>query len=192
MDNAGAAEIFRRLDRELWLVTAAAGDRRGGLIATFVSQASIVPGLPRVLLGLARQHQTWELVERSRAFGLHLLDERHLEWVWRFGLGSGRDGDKLEGLAARPGLSGSPLLDDAPSWLDCSVETSLDIGDRTVYVAEVLDARAGPPRRPLTVARMLELAPEDRRGQLAEQMRRDALVDAVAIETWRRSRQASG
>jgi hypothetical protein len=50
------ASLFARTDRELWLLTAAARGRRGGLIATFVSQASIVPDLPRVLVGLAKQH----------------------------------------------------------------------------------------------------------------------------------------
>src|SRR5690348_16410731 len=113
MDSAAVARLFAHVDRELWLVTAAAGPRRGGLIATFVSTASIVPALPRVLVGLAKQHHTWELVEASDAFALHLLGEEHLDWVWRFGLRSGRALDKLEGLDVRPGAAGSPLLSDA-------------------------------------------------------------------------------
>ena len=124
-----AEAVFALLDRELWLVTAAAGGRRGGLIATFVSQASLPAGLPRVLVGLARQHHTWGLVEASKAFALHLLTEEHLDWVWRFGLRSGRDGDKLDGLAVRAGTSGSPLLTDAPGWLDCRVEARLETGE---------------------------------------------------------------
>ena len=47
MNSAAASALFRRLDREIWVVTARAGEGRGGLIATFVSQASIVPELPR-------------------------------------------------------------------------------------------------------------------------------------------------
>ena len=65
MDLTAASTLFAWLGRELWLVTAQAGGRRGGLIATFVNQASIVPEMPRVLVGLARQHHTWELVEAS-------------------------------------------------------------------------------------------------------------------------------
>ena len=79
------ASLFARTDRQLWLLTAAAGGRRGGLIATFVGQASIVPDLPRVVVGIARQHHTHELVEASSAFALHLLGEEHLDRVWRFG-----------------------------------------------------------------------------------------------------------
>ena len=112
---------------------------QGGLIATFVSLASIVTDMPRVLVGLAKQHHTWEIVDAGGAFALHLLGERHVEWVWSFGLSSGRDGDKFLGLAVRQGVTNSPLLDDALGWLDCKVEATLDTGDRTVYLAEVID-----------------------------------------------------
>ena len=86
MDIPAINALFAQTDRELWLVTAAAGPRRSGFISTSVNQASIVPDLPRVSLGVARQHYTWELIEASQAFALHLLGEEHLEWVWRFGL----------------------------------------------------------------------------------------------------------
>src|SRR5579884_862757 len=113
------SDLLSSLDRELWLITAAAGDRQGGLVATFVSPASIVRELPRVLVGLARQHHTWELVEASGAFALHRVGEEQADWVWRFGLQTGRAADKLHGLAWQPGRTGSPLLADALGWLDC-------------------------------------------------------------------------
>jgi flavin reductase (DIM6/NTAB) family NADH-FMN oxidoreductase RutF len=187
VDPAETSRLFQRLDRELWLVTAQSGARRGGLIATFVGQASIVPELPRMLVGLAKAHHTRELVEQSGAFGLHLLGEEHLDWVWRFGLRSGRDGDKLDGLSVRPGPSGAPRLADARGWLDCRVEARLDTGDRTVYLAEVLDAQAPDPRPILTVSRMIERTPADRRDELQEQMLRDGAGDAAAIRAWRLS-----
>src|SRR5438132_14408610 len=119
MNPEAASALFRRIDRELWLVTSSDGDRRGGLIATFVSQASIVPSLPRMIVGVAKQHHTWGLIEASGAFALHLIGEEQLDWVWRFGLRSGREHDKLDGLATRTGASGAPILAEAPGWLDC-------------------------------------------------------------------------
>jgi flavin reductase (DIM6/NTAB) family NADH-FMN oxidoreductase RutF len=185
-ESEAAAALFRKLDRELWLVTASAGGRRGGLIATFVSQASIVPELPRMILGLAKQHHTWGLIEASGVFALHLLGEEQLDWVWRFGLQSGHDRDKLDGLATRMGKSGAPILVDAPGWLECRVEARLDTGDRTVYLAEVLDAQSPGARPILTVTRMRSLVPDDRRRALEEQMDRDIAIDARAIAAWRR------
>ncbi len=186
MNPTIAANLFARMDRELWLLTAQAGARRGGLIATFVNQASLVPELPRVLVGLAKQHYTWELVEASGSFALHLLGERHLEWVWRFGLASGRDDDKFEGMVVRPG--NSPLLDDGLGRLECRVEAALDTGDRTVYLAAVVDGQAAGEEAPLTVKRLLELAPANKLAELKRQMQLDCGVDADAICRWRLSR----
>lgn len=187
-------EIFARLDRELWLVTAAAGARRGGLIATFVSQASIVPELPRVIAGIARQHYTWELIEASGRFILHLLGEEHLDWVWRFGLsssghgvppGAGREGDKFTGLEVRASASGIPLLAGALAWLECRVEARFDTGDRTVYLAEVVHGEQVRLTPPLTTKRLLQLAPADKLAMLKDQLARDGAVDAAAIRAWR-------
>jgi flavin reductase (DIM6/NTAB) family NADH-FMN oxidoreductase RutF len=166
MDLTAASTLFASLDRELWLVTARDGPRRGGLIATFVSQVTIVPDMPRMLVGLARQHYTWELVEASGAFALHLIGEPHLDWVWRFGLESGRHKDKFEGLPFQTGETASPLLEGAIGWLECRVEDRLDTGDRTVYLAEVVQSQVGDFAPPLTQNRLLELAPPDRLGEL--------------------------
>jgi len=187
VDVSAATSLFARLDREIWLLTSQADGRRGGLIATFVNQASIVPEMPRVVVGLAKQHHTWELVQASGVFALHLLGQRHLEWVWRFGLSSARREDKFAGLEARPGVTNCPLLPDALGWLECRVEAALDTGDRTVYLAEVIDGRVVSDDPPLTVARMLQLAPADKLADLKRQMNEDAAVDAAAIRRWRQS-----
>jgi flavin reductase (DIM6/NTAB) family NADH-FMN oxidoreductase RutF len=186
MSRQAASALLARLDRELWIVTSGAGERRGGLVATFVSPASIVADRPRMLVGLAKTHHTWRLVEASGAFALHLIGEEQLDLVWRFGLQGGNDVDKLDGLTTRPGASGAPILTDAPGWLDCRVEARLDTGDRTVYLAEVLEAQAPGSQAFLSVHRLRERVPDDRRAVLAEQMARDAAIDALAIDAWRR------
>ena len=166
---------LRLVDREIWLVTATHENRRGGLIATFVNQASIVPELPRMLVGIAKQHHTHGLIEASHAFTLHLLDDSHLDWVWRFGLESGHATDKF---TDRPAL-------DAIARLDCRVETSMDTGDRTIYLAEVFAGRLEKRTPPLTMKRLLQLASPEHLQKLRDGMMRDAAVDAAAIRAWR-------
>ncbi|QEH38065.1 High molecular weight rubredoxin [Aquisphaera giovannonii] len=191
MPAPDASAIFAALDRELWIVTAAApGGRRGGCVATFVLGPSLVPELPRACVALARQHHTHDLVESSGAFALHLLGERHLDWVWRFGIGSGRDGDKLGGLDVSAAATGSPILKEALAWMDCRVEARCGIGDRTIYVAEVVDASKPNAEPPLTVTGMVRLAPQDRLEQLERLLRRDRAIDAAAILEWRRGHAA--
>jgi flavin reductase (DIM6/NTAB) family NADH-FMN oxidoreductase RutF len=185
MNVAAASQIVGLTDRELWIVTAADGERRGGLVATFVSVASLVEELPRVLIALATQHHTRRLIEASSTFGLHLIAARQLEWVWRFGLQSGRDVDKLAGLSHELGATGAPLLTGALGWLDCRVETRLETGDRTVYLAEVVAARLNQSEPPLTVKELLKIAPPERLEQLRQLRERDSRIDAQAILAWR-------
>ncbi len=195
MDPQAPCAVFNHLDRELWLVTARDGTRRGGLIATFVSQASLCPLLPgsgsaepprpRILAGLARQHFTHELVEARGAFALHLLAEEQLDWVWRFGLETGRGRDKLAGLAVVEKATGSPILADAPAWLDCRVEARLETGDRTLYLAEIRDGALERPVPVLTVKKMLERAPAERLRRLKELLDRDSRIDGAAVQAWR-------
>jgi flavin reductase (DIM6/NTAB) family NADH-FMN oxidoreductase RutF len=186
------SEIFDQLDRELWVVTARDGQRCSALVATYVARVSLVPALPRVTIAIAKHHFTHELIEASGAFCMHLVGEDQIDWVWRFGITSGRDVDKLNWLATTTGASGTPILSGAPAWLDCRVEARLDTGDRTVYLAEVLDAAC--PRQgaetPLTIKRMLELAPAERLQEMRQALERDMELDRAAILDWR-GRQSS-
>jgi flavin reductase (DIM6/NTAB) family NADH-FMN oxidoreductase RutF len=102
--------ILRLVDREIWIVTATAAGRRGGLCATWVSAASIDPQKPVVVAGLASNHFTTELVQASGCFGLHLLRTDQAPLALNFAIGSGRDRDKFAGLSLATGSTGSPLL----------------------------------------------------------------------------------
>jgi flavin reductase (DIM6/NTAB) family NADH-FMN oxidoreductase RutF len=185
VNAAAISAVFRSTDRELWLLTAQAGDRRGGLIATHVSEASIVPEMPRVVVGVARHHATCELVQSSGCFALHLLAAEQIDLVRRFGLQSGRDVNKLDGIAWQSSATGSPVLADTPGWLDCRVEASLDIGDRTLMVAEVLDGQLRDNRPILTMQTLVRTAPADMLQQMRDVRARDAAIDRPLIEVWR-------
>jgi flavin reductase (DIM6/NTAB) family NADH-FMN oxidoreductase RutF len=185
---ASISEVFHLYDPPLWLVTARDGGRRGGFIATSATRASIIPDLPRMLLAVARHHYTWQLIEASGAFALHLLAADDIESVRRFGLVSGHQVDKLAGLSPGETPNGAPLFERAMSWLDCRIEERMGTGDRTVYLAEVTDGavlRRGPL---LTVAGLLRDASETDRAELKRLYERDRKTDRDAIHQWRRSR----
>ena len=172
MDVAQIGKVYAQLDPPLWLVTAADGDRRGGFIATTVAQASIVDAMPRQLITVNKRHNTHALIEGSGAFAMHLIDETQLDLVWRFGLQSGRDVDKFAGLAFHTGATGSPLLPEALAWFDCRVEARMDSGDRTIYLAAVVDGRLERTDPPLTSRRFFDLAPPDKQKIMDEQYER--------------------
>jgi len=186
----GIARVFHLYDPPLWLVTAAHEGRRGGLIATFAVRASIVSHLPRMVLGIARQHHTWGLIEAGGGFALHLLYPGQINLVWRFGLASGHDADKFAGIETKSTPGGQPLISEALAWLDCRVEDRLDSGDRSIYLAAVTAGATTGEAEPLGVRGLMAAAPPDRQATLSALYARDGQIDAVAIRAWRAAREA--
>jgi flavin reductase (DIM6/NTAB) family NADH-FMN oxidoreductase RutF len=183
-DSQSVAAVFAQTDRELWLLSTSHGERRAGLIATSVASASIVSDLPRIVVSLGKQHHTWSVVEASRKFVLHLLRSDQLELAWKFATTTGHGGDKFDLLASEAGPCG-PRLADAAGWVDCVVETSLDLGDRTLYVAEISGGSWIGPGPVLTVQRMIRTATPDQLRLLKSQMAEHSGTDAEAIRKWR-------
>jgi flavin reductase (DIM6/NTAB) family NADH-FMN oxidoreductase RutF len=131
---------------ELWgpiaALTAAHEGRANGLITSTAVTASLLPEAPRVTVTLARSSLTHDLVHASGAFALHLLaaepPEPSLDLFRRLGLQSGRDGPKLDGVAWRPGTTGSPILGDALSYVEVRVAERLESRDVAVVVGDVV------------------------------------------------------
>jgi flavin reductase (DIM6/NTAB) family NADH-FMN oxidoreductase RutF len=189
MTAADTTELFKRLDREVWILTAADGPRHGGLVATAVMQGSIALEAPRVVVGISRLHATWGIIEASRAFALHLVSADRIDLVERFGLHSRRDLDKFAGLAVDRSPGRSPRLVDAAGWIDCRVEAAWDSGDRTFYLAEALAACPPVPEAPLmTTAVLRRSASRELLTELRRQLDADAAQDLEAIRRWREAR----
>lgn len=204
--------LLRQLNPEIWLITVATGSRRGGMIATGVMPASIVAEMPRLLVGVNNRHATAELLQEARCFAAHLLWPDQTALVERFGMHSGRTVDKLDGIPHRTGHTGAPVLEDCRGWLECRVEASLNGGDRTFYLTEVLDGRlnaraaaeveqrsetgssdagTAPAQSDIMqLASLLAAASESTLAELRRQRLADAALDAEAIAGWRSDRNS--
>jgi len=145
-DLAQIEATLRLIDREVWIITAADDGRAGGLVATWVSAASIDRERPALLAGFGPNHFTTELVQASRAFGAHLLRREQIELAWNFARDSGRDRDKLHGLKVKRRHTGSPILVECLAWFDCRVFARYDAGDRLFFWADIV---GGSHREPI-------------------------------------------
>lgn len=115
---------------ELWApVTAVSAEHAGrasGLICSTAVSSSLDPARERVVLQLRKDNLTHELALASRAFTLHLL-RRDQQELFRF-------------LA----LDTGPPYEETLARADCRVVGTLDAGDATVILADVVAAERQP------------------------------------------------
>lgn len=161
MNQDSIAAVLGKLDSEVFVLTAADGDRRNGQIVCWVLPATIVPQVPRVLVGMGRLTYTRELLEGSRRFALNLLGQDQWPWVPHFDFRSGRDVDKFATVPFERGITGSPLLPGIVGYLECAVRSVLDGGAHLFYLADVLEGQLVSDRDPLRFQRLLELLPPE-------------------------------
>lgn len=149
MDYARIAPIMGNLWAPLAVVSSHWQGKDNAQLCLSIGGASIVPERPRVVTHVYKTNHSHEMIVGSGAFALNFPRADQLDWIDRFGMRSGRDGDKLEGLAYTKGQTGSPLLSDCWGWLDCRVVNAMDGGDMTCFLAEVVDGLTVSEGEPL-------------------------------------------
>jgi len=196
MNQHALDEVFPLIDRQVWIVTSAHEDgqgatRRGGMVATWVSQANLDPQRPEMQIAVAKNHYTRELIDGSGIFALHLIGRGQIEHVWNFGIGTGRERDKLSDVPAKSGATGAPILEDCLAWLDCRVFTQLDCGDRVLYWADAVDGGRRKNDRedsfPLCESDLFSAATPQQREVLRNDLERDIAVHRPLHAAWRDS-----
>jgi len=124
----------------LYVVGSRAGERRNGMTLNWATQLSFEPKL--LGIGVENGALTRELIAEGQAFSLCILDREDRAIVRKFTkpVESDDDGRTLNGFPCHDGVTGAPILDQAVAFAECRVTRSLDLGDHTFFVGEVVDA----------------------------------------------------
>jgi flavin reductase (DIM6/NTAB) family NADH-FMN oxidoreductase RutF len=131
------AALFRRLTHGVYVVGVAGGERRDAFTAAWVMQTSFSP--PLLAVSVNPQNASHALLRAGRTFVVSVLKRGDLELARRFGTRSGRDLDKLAGVAWTSGRHGAPILDAAAAYFDCELVSTLSTGDHDIIVGRVID-----------------------------------------------------
>jgi len=106
-----------------------------GMFAYFSGKPTLVG------IGIAPSRFSYELVKKSRAYVVNVVDERLMEAVKICGENTGRDVDKfkLAKLTATPASRVRvPLIEESPVSLECKVVQVAEVGDHVWFMGEVL------------------------------------------------------
>lgn len=139
--------------RPHWLLTAAFGHRRQGLIVDAVTHCGLEP--PLICVAATKGHPIEPLIRDSHRFAVCLLDpaDRVLHRRFQSARTPEEFDDPFEGLAVHRLVTGAPVLASSVTAFDCDIHRHLDIdSDRQLYVGLVLagrvDGRPIIPRPP--------------------------------------------
>lgn len=124
----------------LYVLGSRDGDRRNGMTINWVTQVSFEPKL--VAVGVEKTAFTHELVEASGAFSLCTISREDRAMVRKFTKPVEVDTEAmtLNGFGFHDGATGSPILDQAPAYVDCEVRQRVDCGGHTLFIGEVVDS----------------------------------------------------
>ncbi|GMH33319.1 hypothetical protein BSKO_01153 [Bryopsis sp. KO-2023] len=132
------AKAIARLSSGLYVVTAARGNARSAMIASWVAQASMEPlGLT---IAVAKDRAIESLMQVGDRFVLNVLGEGNYgklmkHFLQRFGAGA----DRFEGVEWFNSNCGSPVLREAVAYMECKVVERLETSDHWVTYCEVVD-----------------------------------------------------
>ncbi|MGC6450281.1 MAG: flavin reductase family protein [Pirellulaceae bacterium] len=182
-----AESIFRSLNREVWVVTSSTAEARGGLLATWVSQASLDPEKPVLLAGLAPNHHTTRLVQESGILAAHLLTQDQQELAWNFARDSGRTRDKLAACELAESDSGIPILQACHSILVGSVFAKVETGDRVYFWADIIEAQCHSNSSPLCEQEFIRWCDDSKKLILKKDKQGDVALQREGQNEFRQS-----
>ncbi|MGK7872242.1 MAG: diflavin flavoprotein [Xenococcaceae cyanobacterium] len=131
---ARTEQALGRIVGSLCIVTSKQGDLAGGMLASWVSQATFNP--PGFTIAVAKERAIESLLHTGSQFVLNILQEgKHLSLMKHFLKPFAPGEDRFAGVAVEETENGSPILKDALAYLECRVDNRMECGDHWVVYA---------------------------------------------------------
>jgi flavin reductase (DIM6/NTAB) family NADH-FMN oxidoreductase RutF len=139
MDAEAKKTALRMIPYGLYVLT---GQRQDGTVAAatvnWVTQASFQP--PLVAVGVKADSNAHAVIKDAGAFALNVLGKGQQAAAFTFFKPATRDGQTISGEAFRNGSTGAPIFTSVPAFVECKLVATVERGDHSVFVGEVVDA----------------------------------------------------
>ena len=150
MDPAIKKKVLRTFTYGLYAISCADGGEVNIFTANWLTQVSFEP--PLLALSVENDSKSLPMILRSRIFTVNVLRSGQRELAGKLGKSAIYHPDKLAGIAFELGANGCPILNEALAWVACEVKHTIEAGDSTLLLAEVVDTRLLGEGQPLTMA----------------------------------------
>lgn len=148
MDN----KALFKLSYGVFVLSSKSGDKVNACITNTCIQVANDP--VRIAISVLNTNLTCDYIKDSGVFSVSVLDKTCIfDTIKHFGMQSGRDVNKFEGVKLPIDLNGVPYLPwSTNSVLSAKVLESIDLGTHTLFIAEVEDMKVLSDNEPLTYA----------------------------------------
>ncbi len=133
-------QAMRRWTTGVTIVTSRFGDQQHGMAVNSLASVSLDP--PRVVITLAHATRTYNLVMELGVFGITVLSDLQQAVSDRFSGKVLEVEDRFAGLDTFTLVTGAPLLEGGLAFMDCQVVSAFPMPQSTLFIGEVLAARA--------------------------------------------------
>lgn len=115
-------------------------DRRNAMTINWVTQVSFEPKL--VGVGVEKAAVTHELVAEGGSFSVNTVAREDRTIVRKFTKPVDVDAEArtVNGFGYHDGVTGVPILDRCPAFVECEVRQAVDCGGHTFFIGEVVDS----------------------------------------------------
>ncbi len=138
MDPNAKKTTLRMIPYGLFVLTAAHSDGRvAAATINWVTQASFEP--PLVAIGVKADSHGHALIKDTKAFALNVLGKGQQALAFTFFKPAERQGQTISGEPFRAGTTGAPILTNAPAYIECTLEATVEKGDHSIFVGKVVD-----------------------------------------------------
>jgi flavin reductase (DIM6/NTAB) family NADH-FMN oxidoreductase RutF/CheY-like chemotaxis protein len=130
--------LFGSLRTGVYIVTVQDEGQINGVTTPWVTQLSYDP--PMVMVAISPLRKCHEMITNSGQFAVNVLASGQVDVASRFGLTTGREMDKFEGVVPERTPAGNPLLPNVVAYIDCELVKTVAVGDHSLFVGEVIGA----------------------------------------------------
>ena len=153
MDSQLKKRVLRTFTYGLYIVSCADEGEVNAFTANWLSQVSFEP--PLIAVSIENDSKSLPMILRARSFVINVLrtdgqDETkpNRGLAGQLGKSALKVPNKLTGIEYTSGPGGAPILREALAWIACEVQHTVETGDSTLVVGEVVDLDMlgeGPP-----------------------------------------------
>src|SRR5579862_1785453 len=134
--------VLWSLPTGLYALGARAGDHRNLMTLSLATQVSMEP--KQVGVSVLKDAVTHELISDGKVFSLCLIDRNDRELGRKFSKPGIVDeaAKTINGFDYFDGITGVPILTKSASWLEFELRQSIDVGDHSFFIGEVVNVGA--------------------------------------------------